>query len=265
MGGKNAIIVDADADLDEAVQGRGRFGVRLRRAEVLGRVAGDRAGAGIYDQFLARLVEATQEPDRGPGGRSRAARVGPVIDAEARDRILEGHRSAARRKRDWRYAGRPRRRWPTKAISSARTIFADVPEIAVMAPGRNLRPGAGGDEGAGPGRRPAHRQRHEVRADGRLYSRSPANIERVKRRFRVGNLYINRKMHRGAGGPPAVRRVQAERHRLEGRRAGLPAAVRAAADDHREHDAPRLRPGRRMRGWGTRADRHPPASRRGQL
>ena len=27
---------------------------------------------------------------------------------------------------------------------------------------------------------------------GGLYSRSPANIERVKREFRVGNLYINR-------------------------------------------------------------------------
>ena len=29
---------------------------------------------------------------------------------------------------------------------------------------------------------------------GGLYSRSPANIDRVKREFRVGNLYINRKI-----------------------------------------------------------------------
>src|SRR6202011_2706945 len=29
---------------------------------------------------------------------------------------------------------------------------------------------------------------------GGLYSRSPANIARVKREFRVGNLYINRKI-----------------------------------------------------------------------
>ena len=44
MGGKNAVIVDDDADLDEAVQGRGRFGVRLPGPEVLGLQPGDRAG-----------------------------------------------------------------------------------------------------------------------------------------------------------------------------------------------------------------------------
>jgi RHH-type proline utilization regulon transcriptional repressor/proline dehydrogenase/delta 1-pyrroline-5-carboxylate dehydrogenase len=41
MGGKNAVIVDADADLDEAVKGVAESAF----AEMLGRVAGDRAGA----------------------------------------------------------------------------------------------------------------------------------------------------------------------------------------------------------------------------
>ena len=42
MGGKNCVIVDADADLDEAVPAIVKLGVRLRRAEVLGLLAGPR-------------------------------------------------------------------------------------------------------------------------------------------------------------------------------------------------------------------------------
>jgi RHH-type transcriptional regulator, proline utilization regulon repressor / proline dehydrogenase / delta 1-pyrroline-5-carboxylate dehydrogenase len=44
MGGKNAIIIDDDADLDEAVAGTDQKRVWLRRPEVLGLFAGDRAG-----------------------------------------------------------------------------------------------------------------------------------------------------------------------------------------------------------------------------
>ena len=61
--------------------------------------------------------------------------------------------------------------------------------------GGDLRPRAGGPQGARPDPRPGARQRHPVRPDRRhLFSRSPANIARVKREFRVGNLYINRKI-----------------------------------------------------------------------
>ncbi len=44
MGGKNAIIVDDSADLDEAVAGRPQVGLRLQRPEMLGVQPGDRAG-----------------------------------------------------------------------------------------------------------------------------------------------------------------------------------------------------------------------------
>ncbi len=59
MGGKNAVIVDSDADLDEAVKGvvDSAFGYGGQKCS-----AGSRAIVldGIYDQFLNRLVEATK-------------------------------------------------------------------------------------------------------------------------------------------------------------------------------------------------------------
>src|SRR5581483_3849401 len=87
MGGKNAVIVDSDADLDEAVKGvvESAFGYQGQKCS-----AGSRAVvlAPIYDQFLNRLVEATKslavKPAEDPG-----CAIGPVIDAEARDRILQ--------------------------------------------------------------------------------------------------------------------------------------------------------------------------------
>ena len=78
---------------------------------------------------------------------------------------------------------------------------------------------------------------------GGLYSRSPANIERVRREFLVGNLYINRGITGRPGRPPAVRRVQTLGHRHQGRRAGLLARVSADAMRHREHDAQGVRAG----------------------
>src|SRR4029079_18887018 len=86
MGGKNAIIVDADADLDEAVKGvvDSAFGYQGQKCS-----AGSRAIVlePLYDHFLARLIEATKSLTVGPA-EAPGSSVGPVIDAEARDRIL---------------------------------------------------------------------------------------------------------------------------------------------------------------------------------
>src|SRR4029079_15011544 len=86
MGGKNAIIIDADADLDEAVKGvvDSAFGYGGQKCS-----AGSRAIVleGIYDQFLNRLVEATRSLTVAPAD-DPGCSVGPVIDCEARDRIL---------------------------------------------------------------------------------------------------------------------------------------------------------------------------------
>src|SRR5262249_29942782 len=93
MGGKNAIILDDDADLDEAVVGaiHSAFGDAAQKWSACSRVI---ALEGIYDAFLARLVEAARAVKVGPADDPETF-VGPVIDAEARRRILDYHRIAA--------------------------------------------------------------------------------------------------------------------------------------------------------------------------
>ena len=87
MGGKNAIIIDDDADLDEAVLGvvKSSFGYQGQKCSACSRVI---VLSAVYDQFLTRLVEATRSLKVGPAD-DPATSVGPVIDAEAFARIME--------------------------------------------------------------------------------------------------------------------------------------------------------------------------------
>src|SRR4029077_20585259 len=86
MGGKNAIIVDEDADLDEAVHGvtASAFGYQGQKCSACSRVI---VLEPLYQTFLSRLIEATRSlriaPAEDPG-----SFVGPLIDAEARKRVL---------------------------------------------------------------------------------------------------------------------------------------------------------------------------------
>ena len=86
MGGKNAIIVDTDADLDAAVEGvvTSAFGYAGQKCSACSRVV---VLDTIYDQFLHRLIPAVASLRTGDPA-DPGIRVGPVITAEARDRIL---------------------------------------------------------------------------------------------------------------------------------------------------------------------------------
>ncbi len=97
MGGKNAIIVDDDADLDEAVAGvvKSAFGYQGQKCSACSRVIVLNA---VYDLFLERLVEATRSLRVGPA-EDPATSVSAVIDAESFYRIGEyvelGRKSAS--------------------------------------------------------------------------------------------------------------------------------------------------------------------------
>src|SRR4029077_58328 len=86
MGGKNAIIVDADADLDEAVKGvaEGAFVYAGQKCSACSRAI---VLEPIYDAFLPRLIEAVKSLKIAPAD-DPSCGIGPVIDMEARDRIL---------------------------------------------------------------------------------------------------------------------------------------------------------------------------------
>ncbi len=190
MGGKNAIIVDSDADLDEAVKGvvESAFGYQGQKCSAGSRVI---VLEPLYGRFLERLVEATKSLTVAPA-ESPGCSVGPVIDAESRDRIL---RSIEKGKQEGRlvYAAATGS-LHTEGFYVGPHIFADVPETASIANDEIFGPvlavmkAANLDEAL----RIANGAKYAL--TGGIFSRSPKNIEQVKRRFRVGNLYINRKI-----------------------------------------------------------------------
>ena len=73
MGGKNCVIVDSDADLDEVVPALVRVRVRLRRPEVLGRLARARPTRRSTTRCVERLAGAVEVLAGRPGRRPSAS------------------------------------------------------------------------------------------------------------------------------------------------------------------------------------------------
>src|SRR5207248_6074111 len=86
MGGKNAIVVDADADLDQAVPAivYSAFGYAGQKCSACSRVI---VVDSVYDELLRRLVGATRSLRVGHP-RHMGTQVGPLIDADAHKRVL---------------------------------------------------------------------------------------------------------------------------------------------------------------------------------
>ena len=130
LGGKNAIIVLADGDVDNAVDGIvwSAFGTSGQRCTAASRVIADKR---VYDQLLSKLV-ARVEALRLGDGLDPATDVGPVINSKAVDKI-DGYANASRgvgagrgRAGADRRRGRARRRPRPAATSTARRCSADV-------------------------------------------------------------------------------------------------------------------------------------------
>jgi RHH-type proline utilization regulon transcriptional repressor/proline dehydrogenase/delta 1-pyrroline-5-carboxylate dehydrogenase len=190
MGGKNAIIVDRDADLDDAVRGvaASAFGYAGQKCSACSRVivVGD-----IHDAFVARLVEASRSLRVGPAENSGTF-VGPVVDEAAYRRILKAIDTA--------------KALQTVALETdARHLsgggyFIGPTIVTDVMPERVL----GQEEIFGPVlaviRARDFDQAIEIAngtrfaLTGGVYSRSPRHLEQARRDFKVGNLYLNRRI-----------------------------------------------------------------------
>jgi RHH-type proline utilization regulon transcriptional repressor/proline dehydrogenase/delta 1-pyrroline-5-carboxylate dehydrogenase len=186
MGGKNALIIDSDADLDEAVVGAvySAFGYQGQKCSALSRLI---VLADVYDRFLGRLVEATSCLKIG-SPEEPATVIGPVIDEEAYKRI-KSYIEIGKHEARLAFQGTPP---PGNGYFIPATIFAEVPPGAriareeIFGPVLSVLKAKDLDEAI------RWANDTEFALTGGLYSRSPANIERVKRELQVGNLYINR-------------------------------------------------------------------------
>ncbi len=188
MGGKNAILIDDDADLDEAVVGvlASAFGYAGQKCSACSRVI---VHEEVHDAFLARLAEAARALQVGPAA-NPATMVGPVIDADARRRVMDYQALAAAE-------GRIVFQAELGALADqgyfvGPTIVADVDPAARVAQEEIFGPILAVLKARDLDHALAIADATPYALTGGFYSRSPANIERVTREYRVGNLYINR-------------------------------------------------------------------------
>ncbi|GAC1649396.1 MAG: L-glutamate gamma-semialdehyde dehydrogenase [Acidobacteriaceae bacterium] len=191
MGGKDAIIVESDCDLDAAVEGvtASAFGFNGQKCSACSRVIVDQS---IYDEFcdrLARRVAAIQQGD--PAANLYA---GPVISKVAYDRVLSylevargegrivagGLPLADDLNRDSGYYVQPTvvRDVAPNARIAQEEIFG--PLLAVI-PSQDFDQALEIANGT------------EYGLTGAVYSSSPAKLARAAEEFHVGNLYLNRK------------------------------------------------------------------------
>ena len=186
MGGKNAIIIDSDADLDEAVVHvlRSAFGYQGQKCSACSRlIVLDK----IYDRFIERLEAAAQSIDLGPVEFPQNF-MGAVIDESARKKITEYIEMG-------KNGGYPHFE---REMESAEGFFVPLCIFKNVAPEDPLAQ----EEIFGPvlsvirvrdfgeALRVANGTRYAL--TGGVFSRSPANIEKARESFRTGNLYINR-------------------------------------------------------------------------
>ncbi|MBI3935469.1 MAG: bifunctional proline dehydrogenase/L-glutamate gamma-semialdehyde dehydrogenase [Betaproteobacteria bacterium] len=187
MGGKNAIIVDADADLDEAVTHiiHSAFGYQGQKCSACSRLI---AVGRIHDRLVARLAAALESYPLGPPEDPQYV-FGPVITRAAQQkaqRYLEIGRSEGR----LYYQGKGR----DDGFYVAPAIFTGIapqhrlareeifaPILAVL-------------------RADTFDQAIEIALDsdyaltGGVFSRLPAHLAAARERLRVGNLYLNRRI-----------------------------------------------------------------------
>jgi RHH-type proline utilization regulon transcriptional repressor/proline dehydrogenase/delta 1-pyrroline-5-carboxylate dehydrogenase len=186
MGGKNGIIIDDDADLDEAVPQvlASAFGFQGQKCSACSRVI---VLDDIYDRFVDRLVEAVRALRMGPAEDPSFA-LGAVAEEAAQERIREYIRIGKEEGELIYESPLP----DGEGYWVPLTIFGKIrPEHRlaqeeIFGPLLSIMRAANFDQAL----QWANSTRYAL--TGGLFSRSPANIERARREFRVGNLYINR-------------------------------------------------------------------------
>lgn len=187
MGGKNCLIVDGDADLDEAVAGciASAFGYQGQKCSALARLV---VLADNYDKFVERLIAATASLRVGPA-EIPGNIIGPVISRDAQQRIL-GMIEAGKKEAKVAWQGSVPD--DANACYVPPTIFTNVPPQSrlfreeIFGPVLAVTKAKDFDEAL------ALANDSEFALTGGCYSRSPKNIERVKTELVCGNLYINR-------------------------------------------------------------------------
>jgi 1-pyrroline-5-carboxylate dehydrogenase len=187
MGGKDAMIVESDADIDAAVDGtvQAAFGFQGQKCSACSRLI---LNEKIYDQFIDKLIPKVKALEIGEPTENK--KVGPVVNEGSMKSIL-GYIEHG--KKDGRLLAGGKRVEGKDGFYIEPTVFADIQ------PGSKLEQ----EEIFGPvlaiikARDYDHALQiandTEFGLTGAVYSRDEKKLERATKEFHVGNLYLNRK------------------------------------------------------------------------
>jgi RHH-type proline utilization regulon transcriptional repressor/proline dehydrogenase/delta 1-pyrroline-5-carboxylate dehydrogenase len=188
LGGKNAIIIDDDADFDDAIRGvlSSAFGFAGQKCSACSRLI---VVGAAYEPFLARLAAATAELRVGPAA-DPASFYGPVIDKESFNRISDLIKGATNL--TLLTQGHAPERASTPGWYIPPTIFRDVPMNHPIWREEIFGPVVACVHADSFARALEFANDSDYALTGGIFSRNPRNIELGRSEFRVGNLYINR-------------------------------------------------------------------------
>jgi 1-pyrroline-5-carboxylate dehydrogenase len=187
MGGKDAIIVEPDADIDSAVEGvaASAFGFQGQKCSACSRLI---LNEKVYDLFIAKLKARVEKIASGDPTENFAA--GPVVNEGSMKSILNYIEQG---KKDGRLITGGRRIEGKDGYFIQPTVFADIPagskleQEEIFGPVLAITKVKDFDEAL----RVANDT--EFGLTGAIYSKDEAKLERAMQEFHVGNLYLNRK------------------------------------------------------------------------
>ena len=189
MGGKNAIVVDADADLDEAVLGvlhsavdyAGQKCSACSRAIVV---------ADAHDEFVKRLKGAVESLKLGEA-KDPGTQVGPVIDGESRDRIEKALKNPGEEVELAATLDLPKT-LPKKGHYVAPRVYTNVPPDSVLATEELFGPILAVMKVKTFAEAIELANATDYALTAGVFSRSPENLAAARAGLVAGNVYLNR-------------------------------------------------------------------------
>jgi len=187
MGGKDSIIVAADADIDKAAEGvvASAFGFQGQKCSACSRAIVD---AKVYEAFVQNVAERTRKLNVGPP-EDRGNSIGPVVNRNAQEKILQYIATGKRQGR--LVAGGEAGSGDGFFVQP--TVIADVDPQSLISLEEIFGPVLAIIKARDWEHSIEIANNTEYGLTGALYTRDETKIEDAKRRFHVGNLYFNRK------------------------------------------------------------------------
>jgi RHH-type transcriptional regulator, proline utilization regulon repressor / proline dehydrogenase / delta 1-pyrroline-5-carboxylate dehydrogenase len=186
LGGKNAIVVDSDADLDEVVPAvmSSAFGFAGQKCSAASRLV---CVESVHDAVVERIVEAARSLVVGPT-RFAGSQLGPVIDAEAHARLV----AAADRAGECGEVVLRRTDVPDRGYFVGPVVVSRVDPSSWLARDELFGPVLATFAAKDLESAVELANRTDYALTAGIFSRSPAHVRDVTGGLRAGNVYVNR-------------------------------------------------------------------------